>query len=93
MTVRNIKQIHTSVLKLSGDEVKFTGIQSLEENGKFELVSEQHDLIMDTANELRKIASDLVASEKVYVSENIGSVILTNPELVSALASKLSKTE
>lgn len=93
MTVRNIKQIHASVLKLSGDEVKFTGIQSLEENGKFELVSEQHDLIMDTANELRKIASDLVASEKVYVSENIGSVILTNPELVSALASKLSKPE
>lgn len=76
MTVRNISQISNSVNKLAGDKVKHTTVKNITENGKDLLVTAEHDEIVQVADQLRKIASKLLADEREYAEQAVVEIMM-----------------
>lgn len=69
MVTRNISQFTASVNKLKKDSIKHTGVETIFENGKQILVSNEHQQVVDLASELRSLASKIISDERKYADE------------------------
>lgn len=89
MTTRNIKQYVASVNKLAKDELKFTDIVTIVDNGEPVVVSSEHDDVVELASVLRKLATKLLADEREFANSEMMDRIMKDKSLIAEYARKM----
>lgn len=89
MTTRNIKQYVASVNKLAKDELKFTDIVTIVDNGEPVVVSSEHDDVVELASVLRKLATKLLADEREFANSEMIDRIMKDKSLIAEYARKM----
>lgn len=89
MTTRNIKQYVASVNKLAKDELKFTDIVTIVDNGEPVVVSSEHDDVVELASVLRKLATKLLADEREFANSEMINRIMKDKSLIAEYARKM----
>ena len=84
MSTRNVKQVASMIEKMKSDQFKFNGVHTVTEHGTPQFVSDDHELVLELANNLRALASKILTSERKYAeSEAISLMSKNKNELVT----------
>lgn len=91
MSTRNVKQFGASINKLSHDDLKYSDIMTITENGKPVIVSVEHDDIIELASELRKLASKLLSDERDFANAEVVRRMTKDKDLLVEYAMKMQR--
>lgn len=90
MTTRNIKQFEASVNKLADSQIKHTDVETIMENNKPEVVSTDHEKVLELAATLRRLAAKLIADEKQFANDEILQKMMKDKDLMAEYAARLT---